>query len=110
MSLCEWDPERGMPATELHETRWVDDRMERVLVERCGCPNEAAIILGADGQWRLCASCAELSRFRRYRVARVIDTEVCLRRDSAGWWVDGLDFPERPAALAEVLEKAFMID
>lgn len=52
MELCEYDPEWGCPATTEH-----------------GCRNEATICVGADGKWHLCASCAELSVFRRLKKA-----------------------------------------
>lgn len=92
MSLCEWDPDRGGPALT-----WPCSGL------RTGCSNEAVVALGHNGAWHVCATCAELPRFRRLRVGRVLGRRVELRRDSAGWWVDGLDFPDRPAPLAEVL-------
>jgi hypothetical protein len=33
-----------------------------------GCPNEAVISLGHNGEWHLCASCAAMPEFHRYRV------------------------------------------
>lgn len=32
----------------------------------------AEIIVGADGQWRLCTSCATLPEFKKFRKRRVI--------------------------------------
>lgn len=69
-----------------------------------GCTEEAVIALGTRLPRYLCASCAELSRFRRYRVARVIASGVDLRRDLVGWWIDGE--PVRPAPLSEVVASA----
>lgn len=66
---------------------------------RCG--RSVVVRLGKRSLWAVCAACAELPRFRRYRSARVIGTGAVLRRDSAGWWVDGELVP--PAPLAEVL-------
>jgi len=47
---CEWDPTRDAPATTAE-----------------GCPNQADTIVGADGKWRLCFSCARLPRFKSLR-------------------------------------------
>lgn len=99
MSLCEWD-RNVYTAADLQAIREGADPI--------GCEEPAAIEFGNPQRsvtWRLCATCAELPRFRRYRVARVLGSDIRLRRDSAGWWVDGLDFPDRPAPLAEVLER-----
>lgn len=68
-----------------------------------GCPELAVVRLGKIGRWSVCATCAELPRFRHYRVAHVIDADVTLRRDSAGWWVAGELVP--PAPLAAVLRR-----
>ena len=48
---CEWDPTRDAPATTTE-----------------GCRNRADLIVGADGKWRLCFSCARLPRFKRLRL------------------------------------------
>ena len=48
---CEWDPTRDSPATTTE-----------------GCRNRADLIVGADGKWRLCFSCARLPRFKRLRL------------------------------------------
>lgn len=50
MSLCEWDPERGEPAR-------IGD----------GCERAAVLSVGANGQFHLCAECAALPRFKRFR-------------------------------------------
>ena len=47
---CEWDPTRDAPAT-------TDE----------GCRNQADIIVGAGGKWRLCFACARLPRFKSLR-------------------------------------------
>lgn len=95
MSLCEWEPCLDQPASEI----------EGLADSRIGCPNEAVVVLGARGDWHLCASCAELPAFRKFRVAQLLDADadVTLRRDSAGWWVAGELVP--PAPLAEVLAR-----
>jgi hypothetical protein len=57
---CEWSPGDNRPA-------WTIDRHHR--------ETPATIIVGADGQWRLCDACAALPRFRRYRTRKKIDRE-----------------------------------
>jgi hypothetical protein len=54
--LCEWDPEENQPARYIPDTE-----------QSWGCPNDAALIVGANGQWRLCESCAALPKFNRFR-------------------------------------------
>lgn len=51
---CEWNSEKGRAAYD-HEVH-----------------AEANIIVGANGQWRLCVECAKLSNFVRYRVRKMI--------------------------------------
>ena len=54
MDSCEWNPEENRPSTEgEHE----------VPVE---------VFVGARDLWRLCASCAALPEFERYRVRREV--------------------------------------
>ncbi|MEK9901446.1 MAG: hypothetical protein VW516_11940, partial [Rhodospirillaceae bacterium] len=53
---CEWDPERCEAAT----------------TER-GCQRPAAVIVGADGKWRLCSECAGLPAFKRYKRRKAIE-------------------------------------
>lgn len=62
---CEWNPEKDRPGAGHHQQGlgWYDYD---------GCQNQAALIVGADGKWRLCRSCAALPRFNRYRVRREI--------------------------------------
>jgi len=49
---CEWYPSEGRPACEKDETH-----------------GNATVSLG-DGQWHLCASCAALPAFDRFRVRK----------------------------------------
>jgi hypothetical protein len=53
MSDCEWNPAENRPAFE-------------------GDPShgEAVMMVGVDGKWHLCASCASSETFKRYRVRR----------------------------------------
>jgi hypothetical protein len=51
---CEYNPARQRPAT--------DPPSEG------DCPNDAAVSLGADGAYHVCASCADLPELKRYRV------------------------------------------
>ena len=53
---CEWDPERSEPAT-----------MDLRSGEASGCQRSAEVIVGADGQWRLCSECAALPRFAKFK-------------------------------------------
>lgn len=59
-----------------------------------GCPEPATVRLGKIGLWSVCADCAELPRFRRYRVAHLVRSDLppedqpVLRRDSRGWWAE----------------------
>lgn len=55
MSACEWHPAESRPAT-------VDDPSH----------GEATVSVGANGQWHLCAACAALPRFARYRVRKAL--------------------------------------
>ncbi len=50
MSLCEWDPERSVPAEHIPGQR----------NSYKGCLNAATLTVGANGQWHLCESCASL--------------------------------------------------
>jgi len=51
---CEWNPAKSAAAF--------------------GCEVHAAaeLIVGADGQWRLCGSCAALPEFNRFKIRKVI--------------------------------------
>ncbi len=51
--MCEWNPELDQPATRLGEVV-------------TGCPNEATVVVGANGQYHLCESCSKLPRFKRF--------------------------------------------
>lgn len=37
-----------------------------------GCQRPAAVIVGADGQWRLCSECAALPAFDRFKRRKAI--------------------------------------
>ena len=52
---CEWDPELAVAAG-------LDS----------GCQRPAAVIVGADGQWRLCSECAALPTFKRFKRRKTI--------------------------------------
>jgi len=62
---CEWNPQESRAALES------DDHFQRVAAE---------VVVGADGQWRLCQSCANLPRFARFRTW----TEIPRDRQRAG--------------------------
>ena len=49
---CEWNPRTNQPA-------WSNELHFRT--------TKAEVIVGANGQWRLCQSCAALPVFRRFR-------------------------------------------
>ena len=49
---CEWNPSENRAAYD------IDDHYLNT---------PARVIVGADGQWRLCESCAALPRFKRFR-------------------------------------------
>lgn len=52
---CEWNPKASVAAIEPPADG--------------DCPNVATVSLG-NGEWHLCASCAGLPRFRRFRRRR----------------------------------------
>lgn len=52
---CEWNPSENRAACV-----WPDGRHE-------GCQNEALVSVGSNGMWHLCACCAILPRFKRFR-------------------------------------------
>ena len=56
---CEWDPDHDGPAL--------------IIVSRFH--GDALWSVGACGQWHLCDACAQLPRFRRYRVRRLLGRE-----------------------------------
>ena len=51
---CEWNPTANRMAYEGEEHAQAD------------------LVVGVDGQWRLCAACAALPRFKRFRVRRPV--------------------------------------
>lgn len=55
---CEWNPGADRPARagDAHNST-----------------TPAALLVGADGNWRLCALCAALPRFRRFRRRKPIE-------------------------------------
>jgi hypothetical protein len=58
---CEWNP-------FAHRAAFTD--------EAFGCQNQAELIVGANGEWRLCRRCWEQDRarhFARFRVVREIE-------------------------------------
>ena len=61
---CEWDPVAGVPSSVLRG---------RLIL---GCGNRAELIVGANGKWRLCASCAALPKFKRFRKRKPIARQV----------------------------------
>lgn len=61
---CEWDPVRGQPAAVVVVPVVPVDWDRR---ERQGCPSPATLCVGANGDWHLCATCAALPCFRRFR-------------------------------------------
>lgn len=59
---CEFDPSTGLAS-------WSDST--HYLQE------QATVLVGADGKWRLCQSCSELPVFRRYRKRTQITRGQC---------------------------------
>lgn len=55
VNACEWNPLMSRPAY-IHE----------------GAHARATVCVGAEDAWHLCASCAELPKFKRYTVRRPI--------------------------------------
>jgi hypothetical protein len=62
--LCEWDPERNKAS------RWFPPYEDTYR----GCGNRATILVGAHGEWRLCARCASLPRFARFKRRAPLDS------------------------------------
>ncbi len=58
MRLCEWNPLKNEPA--------IESQREELTAED-GCLNEATLAVGYRGDWHLCASCADLPAFSKYR-------------------------------------------
>lgn len=50
---CDWNPQKRDAATEPAAPG--------------DCPNEATVIVGANGYWQLCESCAALPDFSRFK-------------------------------------------
>ena len=68
---CEWNPTQSIPASSIP----VVENGKRVWRNYRGCPNDATLIVGAEGQWRLCQACSELPEFRRFKVRRPFKPE-----------------------------------
>ena len=60
---CEWNPSNDSPAYDTDEHYRNTD---------------ATMLVGADGQWRLCDSCAKLPRFNEFRTRKRIETKSAL--------------------------------
>jgi hypothetical protein len=54
---CEWNPKRNAAANA---------------GDPDACPNEVEWSVGSNGEWHLCASCAALPRFKRYKTRKRI--------------------------------------
>jgi hypothetical protein len=63
-ALCEYDPVRGRPAKMIPVGRQSNGELS---CTSTGCPNEATVSVGANGQWHLCESCAALPYSKRFR-------------------------------------------
>lgn len=61
---CEWNPKASVAAIEPPADG--------------DCPNVATVSLG-NGEWHLCASCAGLPRFRRFRRRRPLRSSLFRR-------------------------------
>jgi len=59
---CEWNPEINGPA---------------VYGDEHNASARADVLVGADGKWRLCASCAGLTTFGRFRRRLPIASSTC---------------------------------
>lgn len=66
---CEWNP---------HKSRLSYDADEHYRT------TPATVLVGANGDWRLCAACAALPKFRRYRVRKAIQPFEILGELPAG--------------------------
>ena len=58
--LCDWDPKRGKPAQGI-------PLPNGGYADYTGCRNKATVRVGGRKIWHLCASCASLGIFKRYR-------------------------------------------
>lgn len=64
---CEYDPARQAAAYEGE-----------------GCANVTSVCLGTGGKWHLCASCAALPEFNRYRVRTPLPAGRAALREREG--------------------------
>lgn len=55
---CEWNPSRDGEAWEGDAHFWA---------------NRATVLVGANGNYRLCASCAALPRFQRFKHRAIVE-------------------------------------
>ena len=67
---CEWNPAMSAPAIDTDEHY---------------LSMQASVLVGAKGQWRLCAYCALLPAFRKYRVRKEIRRPVSPARIARVW-------------------------
>jgi len=67
MNKCEWNPEANESACATYDSN-------NYVENHYGCQNEATIMVGANGQWHLCESCAKLPKFKRFRVRKPLKT------------------------------------
>lgn len=64
-ATCEWDPDRGQPATTV--VLCIGNLQLLPVHKRQGCPNPATVSVGQKGAWHLCDSCAKLPNFKPFR-------------------------------------------
>lgn len=58
---CEWNP-------TLNRGSWDNDKHYKT--------TKAELLVGANGDWRLCKSCSELKRFKRFRIRKPITKQL----------------------------------
>lgn len=59
---CDWNPKR-------HDVAYEPAR-------EGDCPNEATVIVGGNGRWHLCDSCAALPEFSRFKARTRIESSA----------------------------------
>lgn len=67
---CDWDPKRSVPAERVAVP--IFGGKFAMMDEQRGCKNDAELLVGGNGAWRLCRSCARLPEFNQYRNRRPI--------------------------------------
>lgn len=65
--FCEWNPAEGEPSTYAHINGPLPKK-----IDYYGCQNTSTQIIGHNGKWRLCDSCAALPEFKKYRKRKEI--------------------------------------